>query len=172
MSDILEEQPDNLLSQLAAKRSQIAENKETLIPVPGYAEDPPLLLIKYRLLEGQEIAQIGNTIRQQFKGRWDRTMYAGIDTFIRAVVGVYVDKGDGVPVPLTIQGQPVTGFTRSLAEGLQFADTLAEPDDPRQVVFALFANNEVAIAQHNFNLNRWMSDTSIDISKDMFEGNL
>ena len=166
------DQPENLLDQLALRRKEISETKEVFIPVPGYDKEPPLLLIRYRLLEGPELDRIGNSIRRTFKSRWDRQLYAGVDTFINAVVGVFIDLGNGVPQPLTRNGVPILGFTRELAEGLQFADEIGDPDRPRDVVFGLFANNDVAIAQHNFLLNRWMGDTSVDVSKEFYEGNL
>lgn len=167
-----EEQPETLLDQLAAKRKEISENKETFLPVPGYDKEPPLLLIKYRLLDGPDLAKIGQRVRKQFKGQWDRQLFGAIDTFIAACLGIYVDLGDGNPKPLTVKGEPVTGFTRDLAEGMEFADELADADVHRNVVIGLFAKNDVAISQHNYLLSRWMADTSIDVSSEMFEGNL
>jgi hypothetical protein len=168
-----EEQPDNLLSVLAGKRKELSENKETFLPVPGYDKEPPLLLIKYRLLDGTEIDKLGNKIRREFKGRWDRTLYAAVDIFIAACGGIYVDLGEGdPPQQLKVKGQPVTGFTRDLAEGLDFVDRIDNPDRARDVVFGLFANNDVAITGHYFLLNRWMGDTTIDVQEEMYGGNL
>lgn len=167
------EQSSNLLSQLAEKRREIADTKDVFLPVPGYDKEAPILLIKYRLLTGPELERIGQKVRREVKGRWDRQLEAAVETFIAACDGVYVDLEDGKdPQPLTINGREVTGFTRDLAEGLEFADRLQDPDRARDVLFGLFANNDVAISKHNFLLNMWMSDTSVDISKEMYEGNL
>lgn len=168
-----DEQPENLLNQLAAKRQIVAETKETLIPIQGYSETPPALMVKYRLLDGPEIARIATNTRQEFKNKWDRNVHAMVDVLIAACVGIYVDNDDGKePAPLTVSGQPLAGFSRGLAEGLQFADKIDDPDRPRDVVFGLFGNNDIALATHANNLNRWMSDTSVDVTREMFEGNL
>lgn len=169
-----DDSPENLLDQLAQKRKTINETKETYIPVPGYDENPPLLLARYRLLDGAELSRIGDKIQRDVKGRWDRQVYASIDTFIAACMGFFVDKGDGKPVPLVHQGEPITGYTQALAEALQYAGEV--PDGPdhviaRAVAFGLFVNNDVAISEHAFRLNRWFSNTSIDVSQG-FLGNL
>lgn len=164
-----EGQPDTLLEQLAAKRDEIAATKDTFIPIAGYDREPPLLLAHYRLLEGPELAQIASKIRTEFKSRWDRSINAAIDTLIAACDGIYVDKGDGKPVPLQLNGQPITGFDDNLAEALKFADKLRENFNHRDVVLGLFTN-ELAISEHNFRLNRWFGDTSSDVTED-FLGN-
>lgn len=164
-------QPENLLEQLAAKRQEIADTKETFIPIPGYDKEPPLLLARYRLLEGPELAIIGDKIRREVKGRWDRTLFAAIDTFIAACIGIFVDTGDGKPVPLQLHGQPIAGFNDDLAEALQFKGDLRENFNHRDVVLGLFAKNDVAITSHAMALNRWFGDTTVDVSQDMLGGN-
>lgn len=169
-----DETPENLVDQLAAKRKVISETKETFIPVPGYDQQPPLLLARYRLLDGPELSRLGDKISREVKGRWERQIYASIETFIAACVGFYIDKGDGKPVPMVHDGSPVTGYTVALAEALQYRDEI--PDGPdhvvaRAVAFGLFVNNDVAISEHAFRLNRWFSNTSIDVSQDLL-GNL
>jgi hypothetical protein len=170
----INEQPDDLLDQLAAKRQEVAENKETFIPIPGYDREPPILLARYRLLDGPEIQRLTTKVMRETKNKWDRNMNMAVDTFIAACTGIYVDLGDSgsAPQPLQYQKQPVTGFNADLAAALRFADKIADPNLARNVVFGLFANNDVAIAQHNAMLNRWMGNTSIDITQEMLEGNL
>jgi hypothetical protein len=168
-----DKEPENLLEQLAAKRREISENREIDIPVPGYDSEPPLLLIRYRLLDGQTLTLIGSKIRRQTGDRWHRALNAALDTFIASCVGFYVDLGDGVVQPLTYKGEHITGFTVDLAEALQFTKDL--PDNPtnRHVALGLFAGNDVAVTQHSFMLNRWFQNTSIDINEEMLlEGNL
>jgi hypothetical protein len=167
-----EEQPDSLLEQLAAKRREISETRETNVPVPGYDVEPPLLLIRYKLLDGQDLTRIGEKIRRQSKERWVRALNAAIDTFVAACVGFYVDMGDGEPVPLTYHGEHIKGFTLELADALQFRSELPDPPSTRSIVLALFANNDVAITQHSFMLNRWFQNTSVDVNQELLEGNL
>jgi len=166
------EQPENLLEQLAAKRREISDNREVTIVVPGYETDPPLLLIRYKLLDGATLTRLGEKIRRQGKDRWQRALNAACDTFITAVVGFYVDiAGDGNLEPLTYKGEHITGFTLELAEALQFADDLPDPPTTRSIVMGLFAHNDVAVTQHSFALNRWFQNTSLDVNQEMMEGN-
>lgn len=166
-------QPENLLEQLAAKREVVARNKETFVPVPGYDREPPLLLMRYRLLEGPEINRIGDKIKREVRGAWDRQLMVAVDTLIAACQGVYVDlEGDGKPKPLTLGGEPILGFNEELAKALKFDGELSDPPTARSVVFGLFAKNDVALSKHAFMLSSWMSDTSIEVSQDMLAGNL
>lgn len=168
-----EEEPTSLLDQLAAKRRDVSENRETLISVPGYDNEPPLLLIKYRLLEGPEIERIGRRIRADKSNRWDRQVNAMLDLMAAATLGVYVDiNGDGEVQQLTVGGDPINQFTTDLAKGLKFDHELPEPATTRNVILGLFGNNDLAIAEHVARLNRWFSDTSSDVSETFLGGNL
>ena len=115
MEEPITTQPTTLLDQLKAKRSEIVDTKDTLIPIPGYDEDPPLLLVKYRLLEGTELEKIGQRMRKSKNvGRWDRQINAMLDQMIAACEGLYVDvAGDGEVVPLTIGGEEVNEIGRA-----------------------------------------------------------
>lgn len=167
-----EDTAETLLDQLGAKRKAISEIKETNILIPGYSSEPPLLMARYRLLDGKELEIIGQRVAREVNDRWLRTLFAAVDTFVTAIVGFYVDMGDSLPKPLTYKGQPITQFGPDLAEGMQFADEIEDPNNHRQVAMALFANNDVAIAQHSYMLSRWMGNTSIDVNRELLEGNL
>jgi hypothetical protein len=65
------------------------------------------------------------------------------------------------------QGEHLMGFNLKLAEALGFADELPDPATARAVAFSLFNNNDAAIAQHNFLLNAWFSDTSLDVQAEL-----
>lgn len=170
---LADKEPESLLEQLAAKRAEISGTREVDLPVPGYDTQPPLLLIRYRLLDGNTLTKLGLKVRRQSSDRWTRALNAAIDTFIAACVGIYVDLGDGVLQPLTYKGEHLTGFTTDLAEALRFANELPENPTMRNVVMGLFANNDVAITQHSFVLNRWFQNTSLDVNQEMLlEGNL
>ena len=166
-----DEQPESPLEQLAAKHQQLAETKEVHIPVPGYDKQPPLLLVQYRLLEGTEIARLGEKIRRETRNQWQRQVYAAIDTFIAACKGFYYDTGEGLFNPPKYQGEHITGFNTTLAEALKFSHELPDPPTARSVAFALFNHNDAAIAQHNYLLNSWFSDTSLDVQAELL-GNL
>jgi hypothetical protein len=168
---VAEEAPASPLEQLAAQHRVLAETKECNVPVPGYDREPPRLLIRYRLLEGPELSQIGDKIRRETRNQWQRQVTAAIDTFIAACVGFYYDMGDGLLHELTYQGQHIKGFSVDLAEAFGFQDELPDPPTARAVAFSLFNNNDAGIAQHNYLLNSWFADTSLDVEAE-FLGNL
>jgi hypothetical protein len=168
---VSEEPPESPLEQLAAKHRELAETREVHIPVPGYDREPPLLFIKYRLLEGNELARMGDKIRRETRNQWQRQVFAAIDTFITACQGFYYDSGDGLYKPLVYQDEHIAGFSEKLAEALGFRDELPDPPTARAVAFSLFNNNDAAIAQHNYLLNAWFSDTSLDVQAELM-GNL
>src|SRR6516164_2261707 len=158
------EQPVSLLDQLAAKRREVSENREVLIPVPGY--DDPVLLIKYRLLDGPEIDRLGRAMRQDRGTRWDKQINTMLDLMSLATLGVYLDvAGDGEAQPLTIGGTPVKQFTTELAEALGYSNELPPTPTTNSVILGLFGNNELAIAEHCARLNRWLSNTSADVNE-------
>ena len=171
LEGLVNDEASSLLDQLAERRQAVADTKDTFIEIAGYDKEPPILLAHYRLVEGPELAKIADKVRTEFRGRWDRNLYAAIDTMIVACDGIYIDKGDGKPVPLTLNGDPITGYNNALAEGLRYVDKLRQGFTHRDVVLGLFGGNELAIAEHNARLNRWFGDTSADVSKD-FLGNL
>lgn len=168
-----DESPNSIGDQLAAKRKNISENRETYIPIPGYDREAPILLARYRLLEGPELSRIGDKVRRDSKNKWERQIHAQIDMFVAACLGLYVDLDDGnPPKPLTYEGEPVMGFNEDLAKALGFRSELPDPATARSVVYGLFVKNDVAISTHGYMLNRWFSDTSLDVSQEFSEGNL
>lgn len=163
----------SLLDQLAERRRELSSTRETMIPVPGYDREDTMLLAKYRLLEGTELSRIGDKVRRDTKNKWDRQINAALDIFVAACEGFYIDMGQGEPPqPVTFEGNPITGFTEELARALQYFDELPTPVTARHVAYGLFAKNDVAINTHSYMLNRWFSDTSLDVSREFMEGNL
>jgi len=155
-------QPDSLLGALREKRREISENKETFITIPGYDSGPPVLMANYRLVEGPEIDRIARKVRQETRDNWQRQVLAAVDLLIAACQGMYVDLDDGNgPVPMTLKGDPIPGFTNELAIALEF-----DAQTARQVLFGLFADNDVAIMSHSARLGAWMSDTSRNVDED------
>lgn len=163
-----EPEPNSLFDQLAQKRQRAVESKDgSFIPVPGYDKEPPVLLAKYRLLEGKEVDAIGRKVVDEVKGRWNRQVLAAVDTMIESCDGLYIDLGDGEdPQPLTLGGAPIPGFNRELAVAMKFEGEL-HSGTAREVVFALFVNNEVAIMEHSVRLSRWMGNTTRRVDEEL-----
>jgi hypothetical protein len=168
---VADDAPESPLEQLAAQHRVLSETKECNIPVPGYDKEPPLLLIRYGLVEGSQLAKIGDKIRRETRNQWQRQVHAAVDTFIAACRGFYYDLGDGLLHPLMYQGEHIVSFSPALAEALKFDSELPPEPTARSVAFSLFNNNDAAIAQHNYLLNSWFSDTSLDVQKELM-GNL
>lgn len=170
---ITDEQNESLFDQLAAKREEITANREVLLPLPGYDRTPPFLYVKYRLLDTREVGQLATKVNTQFRDRFERALFMAVDTLITACVGLYYSENgkEQDALPLTIGERPVTGFTAELASALQFDDKLADANSPRNVVLGLFGQNDVALQSHVFLLNRWMGDTTLDVTQGLL-GNL
>lgn len=157
---------ESLFEQLREKRAEAQAGKETLIPIPGYDREPPILMAKYRVLDGDVINKIARKVNQETRDQWDRQMLAAMDGMIAACVGMYVDLQDGnEPQQMTKNGLPIMGYTAELAEALEFAASSA-----REVVRGVFVSNDVAIMQHNIRLSMWMGNTSRKIDEDIFAG--
>jgi hypothetical protein len=148
---------ENLLEQLRKERTEEAD-EETLIPVPGYHRVP--LLVKYRMLDGNEIQKIGRKSRK-IRDDWTRNFTTAIDTMIAAAIGVYVEF-DGEVQPLTVNGQEVMGFTPDLAKALN----LEGADTARKVVIGTFKNKDLHIATHATRLNRWFTGTNSTLDEE------
>jgi hypothetical protein len=166
--DELVNTPQSLLDVLQQRRKEQQEHTEVYISISGYDKPPIILAACYRLLEGKEIDEIGRKVTSGTKDRWQRQVFAAIDTFIAACTGFYYDDEPDKTLseeerwkPLTLNGVHVNGYTTELARALQF-----EASTAREVAFGLFAGNDVAIMQHNVRLSLWMGDTSRDVNQD------
>lgn len=162
-----EESPESPLDVFAAKHRELAAIKDVDIPIPGYDKAPPILMIRYRLIEGSEAARMGDKIKRETKDQWQRQILMSVDTFITTCVGFYFDDGSGKARPLTYNGEHLVRFDRDLAEALGFADELPDEITARKVAFSLFNNNDAAIVQHSQILNAWFADTSLDVQADL-----
>jgi hypothetical protein len=158
----------NLLEALSAKREELAEIREVDIPIRGYESTGLGMYARYRLVDGEEIADIGRKVMREFRKnqQYERNLYASIDLMISACTGIWVEA-DGSKFQLTLEGVPIGGYDGRLAEALSFDAPTA-----RQVVIGTFANNVMALQTHSLLLGRWMSDTSTDVMSEMLEGNL
>jgi len=155
---------ESLLDQLRKKREEVTENNTCFIPIPGYDAYPPILVAKYGILDGKELDNIGRKVARETKDRWQRNILAAMDVLIACCQGMYVDHQNGEePEPLTMNGEPIIGYSADLAQALQFNATTA-----RQVVSGVFASNDLALMQHNVRLSMWMGNTSRRIDEDVF----
>jgi hypothetical protein len=153
---------ESLFDNLREKRAQLGANQTIILSIPGYDNDPPVLMAKYRLMTGKELEDIASKVSRETKDRSERQILAAVDTFINCCEGMYFDMMDGKgPQPMKIHDQAIVGYNSDLAEALQF-----QAETARQVVFQIFADNDIAIMQHNVRLGLWMSNTSRKMDDD------
>jgi hypothetical protein len=151
----------SLFDQLRARREEIALNKTTTIPIPGFEDFG--LEAQYRLMERQEITDIGDRVVKETRDRSERIMMLMTDTMIFALDG-FVAREKGKPDPTPVHdpsGNPVLTWSQMVQE------LGGDPADDRAAVYWIFADNELAIGQHSLVLNRWMGNTSIDIDGEL-----
>lgn len=167
----LPEQNGSLLDSLVQQRDELSANREVYIAIPGYERPEMTLQAKYRLLDGEEIAQIGRKVTRQYSRKqfYERNLAASLDVMIEACEGFYVEMPDGGKIQLLLNGVPISGYTNELAEALRFENEIDAQQPARSCVLGLFANNVIAIQSHSTLLGRWMGDTSSEVSMEFLE---
>lgn len=157
----IEGSPQSPMEALRAKRDEIESNREVMIPLIGY--DDTGLKCKYRLLDRSETDKIAKKVRQQSKGKGQAEFMFNvlIDSIIAACEGFYLDNGLDEPTVLEHEKSkdPVENY-QQLAEELGF-----EGGTARQAVLYVFGYNDFAAGQHGLLLQRWLSDTNMDIDE-------
>jgi hypothetical protein len=156
-----EKSPESLIEALRARRQEVAETTETMMPISGYEEFG--LQVKHRLLERTEVTAIGRKIIKEFKKIEDRNVHLLYDQIIASTEGFYIQvDGDPEPVPLWDQeGQTVLRWD-------QLAETMGATNlsTARDALIFVFGGNEFAIGQHGILLNRWFTNTGINVDEE------
>ena len=120
-------------------------------------------MAKYHLLDGKELDMIADKVKRQTRNRVDRGLFAAADTLIECCDGLYIAKDENVFEALDPdkRGTPLA-YEPALGAfiGAVGADTA------RKVVFALFGENDSALAAHTMKLNRWFANTNRDADED------
>lgn len=151
---------DNLLERLRAQQSESVAGQTVEIPVAGYSN--PGVIVRYAFLDSDESKKIGKRIRGQFVEEFDRLLFGTIDAMVAACAGIYVRNGTGELEPLDPDGGGPVLFDDRLAKALAIT---VNPESPaRDLVRQLFKGNDYAVAEHGGLFQRWLSDTSIDVS--------
>lgn len=163
------ETPQSPMEALRAKRQEIADRTEVLIPLAGYEEMG--LHIKYRLIGRDEADKIAKNVRGQTKDRNEFMYRVIVDTMIAACEGFFL-KDDGVDddhaVPL--QNEAKTGAIKTFGEFAQELNGGEPIPTVRLGVLFVFGDNEFAVGGHGLLLNRWLSNTGLEIDQEFLEG--
>jgi hypothetical protein len=155
--------PQSLHEQLRAKRTEIADTRDTMLKVVGY--DDPVLLGKHRLMDRPEIEIIGKRVARETKDRSERNMRLLCDQIINSTISFSVQRPfDPEPLPLEDEdGTPIEQWDQ-LAAYLGWA---AEGNGTaRGALYFVFGNNEFAIGQYGIMLNRWMGNTAYEVDSE------
>lgn len=159
--------PQSLADQLRAKRTEIADTRETLIPIIGYG-DPVVLSTKHKLMDRRDIEAIGRRVNRETKDRGERNMRILVDQIIDSTVGFYYQRVDDQE-PLQLQddsGATVQGWDHlALYLGWE-GPTPGNPSVVRTALYFVFGDNEFAIGQYGITLNRWMGNTAFDVDQE------
>lgn len=159
--------PQSPIEALRAKRDEIEAKREVYIPILGYEEIG--LKAKYRLLDRAETTDIGKRVKQQTKGKGQSEFMFRIlvDTIIAACEGLYlapmgVTDEDAEPLMNQAKTDPILTYAAFAAEmrGESFPNH-------RAAVIYCFGDNEFAVGQHGLLLQRWLTDTNIDIDEEL-----
>jgi len=153
-SPMSEVKGSSMMDTLRQKRNELVEGSDTYLDIPGYSG---LLVGRYSLLDSEEVVKIGKRVERQFKDKRMRGLYGSVDIIAQACQGLYYrteDTGELQPVDPDGTGTPLT-YDQRLATELGFEATTA-----REVIFGVFADNDIAILKHGGDLNAWFADTS------------
>lgn len=156
----------SIVDILQAEHKELAEAKDTLIPVKGYERTG--LQVQYRLPDrGKELDDIARKVMREMKDAYSRNLYTAIDTMIHLCTGIYVQP-PGVEEPVILDpentGSPAL-FDVQLAQLMGMENI----ESSRQVVRRLFGNNDMAIIAHAEKLNRWLQNTKADLSLEIWQ---
>jgi hypothetical protein len=149
----------SMMDQLRRKRHELEGRKTVDIDVPGY---DGMLVAEYRIIGTKELEQIGTKIEREFKAQGDRMLFAAIDGLLKACVQLYYSRdGDKVPISESFgPDEPPVTFDSRLAEFFNL-----NTESARDTLYAVFAENEIAIMQHSEKLGRWLGDTSREVQR-------
>ena len=165
----LPEEPErnNLQEQLRAQRQEALEDNTHDFPIPGYSN--PILLARYRIIEGKESSRIMDKVRRQTKKEYDRNLWMTMDTIIAACEGLYIRDPDAdedeEPRPLDPDGNGTARYDERLAAFLGF-----EAHSAREALLGVFANNETALMMHGARLSRWMGGIEMSADEEFLLG--
>jgi hypothetical protein len=148
----------SIIDQLVAAREEAAENTTVDIDIPGYKG---ALVARYGLLDNTVLAKIAKRVRRQYKRTEDQVLAMSCDILIASCEGMYHRNQETNELePISKNGEALN--YNNAGDFLQFEATSA-----RQSVIATFANNEIAVVDHQVRLARWMRNTGVEVDSEL-----
>lgn len=156
--------PESLMEQLRARRTEIADTKEILLPIAGYEEHG--LQVMHRLFERPELTAMAKRIARETKNREERNVRLAFDTVIQSTTGFYIQRSED-PEPVHLEdenGEPMERWDQ-MARFVGWQPT--GEGTARAALMYVFGGNEFAVGQHSINLSRWMSNTGVEVDVEL-----
>lgn len=159
--------PPSLADQLKARRTEIAEAKDVMLPLTGYEQHG--VLVKHHLMDRSEVEAIGRKVMGETRDRAERNMRILLDVIINSTDGFFI-KPEDADIPEEILDDrngnlPVYGWDGFAAYmGWMPIDG---PGDARSALYFVFGGNEFAVGQYGILLNRWMGNTGIKVDEEL-----
>lgn len=162
--------PQTPFESLRAKRDEIASRTDVLIPL-GSAYTEMGVCVKYRLLDRAETDEIAKNVRKQTKERNEFMYRVLVDTMLRACEGFYL-KPNGLVADEDAEPLKDPRGEEHIKTYNQFAKEMrGEPfQSARAAVSYIFGDNEFAVGQHGLLLQRWFSNTGLEVDDELLEG--
>ena len=158
-------EPPSLAEQLRARRAEIAESQDVMLPLTGYEEHG--VLVKHRLMDRHEVEGIGRKVLSETRDRAERNMRILLDIIIGSTSAfmIKLEENEG-PTPILDD----RNGNQPIFEWYNFALYLGwQPEgqsNSRTALYYVFSHNEFAIGQYGIMLNRWMGNTGIKVDEE------
>ena len=160
--------PVSFVDVIQAELRELQESKEVYIAVKGYERSG--LHVRYHLPnDGKILDDISRKVMREFKDQYNRNLHTSVDTMIKLCDGLYIQppeaEGEYVELDPEQVGEPVQ-FDSRLADIISNGSSIGTA---RQVVFALFGNNDLMVMSHAERLNRWLMNTKADVETELWQ---
>lgn len=151
----------SIMDRLVSAREEAVSQKTVDIDLPAYKG---MLVARYTLLSNETLAGIAKKAQRQFKKKDERSqliLALSQDVLIESCEGLYYRDDEG-QLNAIRNGDEVVRYDQNAADFLKFEATSA-----RDVVYQVFAENDISIVDHQIRLSRWMRDTGADVDGEL-----
>lgn len=158
----------SIVDLLKADLHDLEESKDVIIPIKGWERTG--LAAKYKLPEsGKELDIIARSVMRDQKDQYSRNFHIAARTMIALNEGLYVCP-PGVEDYVELDPQE-SGVPISFKDGPRLCEVFGLPIDlpPTVALKRIFGNNEMALMTHAERLSRWMADTKVDLSLELWQ---
>lgn len=151
-----EEERHTPLARLRERREAIAQQRTTVIPVPGYGGELALVIKPIKWDDAKRIA-----LRVEKSKSHRKELMAQADTVIAATESIVIrDPDTGEVSPLDPGADAITFASPELGAALGF-----QAGSAREAVFQVF-NNDIAVASVSSEISEWSAASGDDADEE------